>query len=184
MLVSISFRWTYMTWTFFGVMTSASVFLALVAFILGIVCRINFGKGLVRCREFDLFVLLLLSCLYGCAVNAEEPLPDDFVPVNYGDDLEKIALPSEDRKAPTFSVAFDLGQEVLPPSPPSQKFAPGMWQTFSTHDGLPTAVGAVQVQPSSPSYNTVDRHPSNSSTHSSLSTSSGGRGHSKRWIIE
>jgi len=166
MLVSISFRWTYMTWTFFGVMTSASVFLALVAFILGIVCRINFGKGLVRC------------------LNAEEPLPDDFVPVNYGDDLEKIALPSEDRKAPTFSVAFDLGQEVLPPSPPSQKFAPGMWQTFSTHDGLPTAVGAVQVQPSSPSYNTVDRHPSNSSTHSSLSTSSGGRGHSKRWIIE
>jgi len=58
MFDSTAFRWTYMTWTFFGVMTTASVFLTLVAFILGITCRINFGKGLIRCRKFALFVAL------------------------------------------------------------------------------------------------------------------------------
>ncbi|OAX44903.1 hypothetical protein K503DRAFT_807793 [Rhizopogon vinicolor AM-OR11-026] len=172
MFDSTPFRWTFMTWTFFAVMTSTSVFLALIAFILGIVCRINFGKGLVRC------------------LNAEEPIPDDFVPVNYGDDPEKIPFPSDGRPVPTFSVAFGQGQEVLPPS---QMFTPrGMWQTF-TNDG--SAVGAVQVpqaalgeQPSYRSYNTVERHQSNSSILSSTSTSSRGSdslaGHSRRWVIE
>jgi len=174
MLDSIAFRWTYMTWTFFGVMTSASVFLALTAFVLGIVCRINFGKGLVRC------------------LNAEEPLPDEFVPVNYGVDPEKIAFPSDDRTALTFSTAFDQGQEVLPPS---QMFAPRLWETFSTHDNSPSVVETVQLpsaalskQSSSRSHNTVERHESQSSTHSSMSTSSRGSdslaGHSKRWVIE
>jgi hypothetical protein len=58
MFDSIAFRWTFVTWTFFGVMASASVFLTLVAFILGIICRVNFGKGLIRYREFALSVAL------------------------------------------------------------------------------------------------------------------------------
>ncbi|KAG1754990.1 uncharacterized protein EDB91DRAFT_1042772 [Suillus paluster] len=171
MFDSISFRWAYMTWTFFGVMTTASFFLTLVAFILGIICRINFGKGLVR------------------YLNAEEPIPDDFSPVNYGDDPEKIAFPSDD-DVPTFSVAFGPGQEVLP----SQMFAPPIWHTFSTHNDPFSAPGAIQVpsatlarQPSSQSYHTVERQQSKSSTHSSTSTSSRGSdsvAHSKRWVIE
>ena len=188
MFDSTSFRWTYMTWTFFGVMTSTSVFLALTAFILGIVCRINFGKGLVQCREFELFILLLLSRAYAVAVNAEEPIPDDFVPVNYGDDPEKFPFPSDSRAVPTYSAVFDPGL------PPSQVFAPqNMWQTFSTQDGL--TMGAVQVpatalakQPSHQSCDTVERHQSTSSTHSSTSTLSRGSdsvaGHSRRWVIE
>lgn len=126
------------------------------------------------------------------AVNAEEPLPDDFVPINYGVDPEKIAFPLDDRTALTFSTAFGQGQEVLPPS---QMFAPRLWETFSTHDDSPSVVETVQLpsaalskQPSSRSYNTVERHDSKSSTHSSISTSSRGGdslvGHSKRWVIE
>lgn len=174
MFDSISFRWTYMTWTFFGVMTSTSVFLTLVALILGIICRINFGKGLVR------------------YLNAEELIPEDFVPVNYGDDPEKFAFPSDDREVPTFPVTFGPGQEVSP----SQMFPPPIWQTFTTHEGSFSVPGAIQVpsaalarQPSAQSYNTVnvERHQSKSSTHSSISTSSSGSGsvaHSKRWVIE
>jgi len=177
MFISISFRWTYMTWTFFGVMTSTSVFLALVAFILGIACRINFGKGLVQRREFEL-VFLLLPILCGWVVNAEEPLPDDFIPANYGDDPEKIAFPSDRRMALTYSITFGPGQEALTPS-----------QMFSVHDDLPSAVGAIQLpQPTLAttlrSYDTVERHHSKSSTHSSMSTSSSGSGQRQRWVIE
>lgn len=175
MFDSSSFRWTFMTWTFFGVMTSASVFLTLVAFILGIICRINFGKGLLR------------------YLNAEEPIPDDFLPVNYGDDLEKIAFPSDDRKVSTFSATSgSSGQEASP----SHMFAPRIWQKFSTHKGSFSAPGAIQVPPaalarlpSSRSYHTVERQQSQSSTHSSTSIASSrgsdsSVGHSKRWIIE
>lgn len=172
MFDSTAFRWTYMTWTFFGVMTSASVFLTLIAFILGIICRINFGKGLIR------------------YLNAEEPIPEDFVPVNYGDDLEKIAFPSDDKNIPTFSAAV---QDV----PPSQTFAPRIWEMFSTPEGSFPAPGAIQVPPAAlarlpsyGSYHTVERHQSKSSTHSSSSTTSSRygsdstAGHSKRWVIE
>ncbi|KAG1864632.1 hypothetical protein DFJ58DRAFT_724611 [Suillus subalutaceus] len=166
MFDSTAFRWTYMTWTFFGVMTTASVSLALVAFILGIICRVNFGKGLIR------------------YLNTEEPIPEDFVPVNYEDDIEKIAFPTDGMRVPTFSTTFGAGQEVSP----SQMLAPPMWEKFSTPEGSFPAPGAIQVPqvvlarlPSSGSYNTAERHVSNISTHSSTSTTSG---HSKRWVIE
>lgn len=172
MFDSTAFRWTFTTWTFFGVMASASVFLTLVAFILGIICRINFGKGLIR------------------YLNAEEPIPEDFVPVNYGDDLEKIAFPTDDRKVPTFSATFGAGQEVSP----SQILAPPIWEKFSTPEGSFSAPRAPPVAleklSSSGSYNTVERHMSNNSTRSSTSSTSsrlGGdsvTGHSKRWVIE
>ncbi|KAG1787849.1 uncharacterized protein HD556DRAFT_1246142 [Suillus plorans] len=160
MFDSSAFRWTFMTWTFFGVMTSSSVFLTLVAFILGIICRINFGKGLIR------------------YLNADEPIPEDFVPVNYGDDLEKIAFQTDDRRMSTFSATFGAGQEVSP----SQMLAPPIWEKFSMPDAF--------LAPTSGSYNAVERQVSNGSTYSSTSTTSSrvgsdsAAGHSKRWIIE
>jgi len=51
MFVSTSFRWTFVQWQFFAIMATASVLLTLAALILGIICRINFGKGLLRYRE-------------------------------------------------------------------------------------------------------------------------------------
>ncbi|KAG2156515.1 uncharacterized protein EDB93DRAFT_1247221 [Suillus bovinus] len=161
MFNSTAFQWTYMTWTFFGVMTSTSVFLTLVAFILGIICRINFGKGLIR------------------YLNAEEPIPDDFEPVNYGNDLEKIAFQTDGKRMSTFSgsATFGAGQEVHP----SQMLAPPVWEKFS----VPEAFSAPGT-----THNAVERQVSNSSTYSSRSTTSSrlgsdsAAGHSKRWIIE
>jgi len=48
MFFSLTFLWTFITWSFFAIMACASVFLASISFILGIVCRYNFGKGLHR----------------------------------------------------------------------------------------------------------------------------------------
>lgn len=51
MFVSTTFRWTFITWRFFSIMAVASVLLTVICFILGIICRMNFGKGLTRYRE-------------------------------------------------------------------------------------------------------------------------------------
>ena len=50
MFIAATFRWTYATWLFFSLMTTAAVLLALTTLILGIICRLNFGKGLARYR--------------------------------------------------------------------------------------------------------------------------------------
>lgn len=98
MFLADTFRWAFLTWLFFTLMASASVFLTLVAFILGVICRYNFGKGLPR------------------YLNAQEPLPgDDFTPVK-GSDLEKVDFPSNEKPIPTFSATFGSGSEVPPPS--------------------------------------------------------------------
>jgi len=75
MLFSTTFRWTFVTWAFFGINFSASVFLAVVAFILGIVCRLNFGKGLPR------------------YLNAHQSLSEDHG-YYYDADIEKVSFPS------------------------------------------------------------------------------------------
>ncbi|OBZ79913.1 hypothetical protein A0H81_00460 [Grifola frondosa] len=81
--------------------------LTLITLVLGIICRINFGKGLSR------------------YLNAEEPLPgDDFIPVVPGEkaDFEKAEFPSTEMPLPTYSIAFGSGPDV--PSPAHMRFAP------------------------------------------------------------
>lgn len=51
MFAAATFRWTFVQWRFFSIMASASVLLASVTFALGILCRVNFGKGLPRYRK-------------------------------------------------------------------------------------------------------------------------------------
>jgi hypothetical protein len=46
MFFSTTFLWTFTTWCFFAVISSASVFLTFMATVLGVVCHFNFGKGL------------------------------------------------------------------------------------------------------------------------------------------
>jgi hypothetical protein len=104
MFLSTTFRWTFQTWEFFGVMASASAFLALVSCVLGVACRLNFGKGLLR------------------YLDAHESLPgDDFAPVTRNGDPEKVAFPSNEKPVPTFSATFGSGSEV---PVPSQMFRP------------------------------------------------------------
>ena len=61
MFANASFRWTFMEWRFFGLMTSASVFLTLSALITGIVCRLGFGRGLPEHRTRSLFLSRLMT---------------------------------------------------------------------------------------------------------------------------
>lgn len=49
MFDSTTFRWTFVQWGFFGATASLSAALDVVGFIVGIMCRLNFDKGLVQC---------------------------------------------------------------------------------------------------------------------------------------
>jgi hypothetical protein len=51
MFDSTTFRWTFVQWGFFGAMASVSALLVLVGFIVGIMCLMNFNKGLVNYRK-------------------------------------------------------------------------------------------------------------------------------------
>lgn len=51
MFFSTTFRWTFITWRFFSVMASVSVFLTISCLAMGVLCRFNFGKGLIRYRK-------------------------------------------------------------------------------------------------------------------------------------
>ena len=70
MFASISFRWTFMQWRFFKLMTSASVVLTTATLITGIVCRVGFGKGLPEHRMRFPFLsplATLILILFKCA---------------------------------------------------------------------------------------------------------------------
>ncbi|KAH7883858.1 hypothetical protein F5I97DRAFT_2044303 [Phlebopus sp. FC_14] len=166
MFDSTTFRWTYMTWTFFGVITSASVFLSFLSFVLGIICRVNFGKGLAR------------------YLNAQTPLPGHGLePVNHASDLEKVALPS----IPTFSIAF-RSQLEAPPS-----FVPlGDRQLSARPIGTASQRTLQRPSPvltrplSSHTCSSLEGHKSFSSVRSftSMSSPASNTVDVKRWIIE
>jgi hypothetical protein len=46
MYYSFSYRWTFYDWPFFGCFASGSLILLVASFVLGLICRLNFGKGL------------------------------------------------------------------------------------------------------------------------------------------
>jgi len=95
MLFSTTFRWTFVTWQFFSVMASASVFLTLVSIILGVVCRYNFGKGLLR------------------YLNAHQYLSADDNPCQHHySDMEKLDFFLHDQPLPSYDAAFQTsGQD-------------------------------------------------------------------------
>ena len=51
MFTSTTFRWTFVTWGFFGSIVFVSGLLVLVGLVVGIMCRMNFGKGLPQYRK-------------------------------------------------------------------------------------------------------------------------------------
>ncbi|THH29726.1 hypothetical protein EUX98_g4461 [Antrodiella citrinella] len=191
MFVSNTFRWTFLQWRFFSLMTSASVFLTTVTFIVGVICRVNFGKGLRRHLE------------------AQELLVDD-VPDYEKGNFEKVDFPSSTAPIPTFSATFGKGPEVPPPSQMffAPRFAaalpPRFYGPITVDPNSAIAYGVSPLTPPSqptPSHLSADsvdrgliRHESGSSQHSvssTSSTSSGGHSaesensyRSKRWIIE
>ena len=55
MFDSTTFRWTFAQWSFFAVIMTLGVALIVVCFVVGIFCRINFGRGLQHHCTFDRF---------------------------------------------------------------------------------------------------------------------------------
>ncbi|EGO28413.1 hypothetical protein SERLADRAFT_413323 [Serpula lacrymans var. lacrymans S7.9] len=202
MFASTTFRWTFLQWRFFALITTASVFLTFVSFVLGVMGRVNFGKGLVR------------------YLNAEEPLPGDtFTYVSpTGKDIEKSPFPFSERTVPTFSVAFGSGGAEAPL--PSQMFAPrpfslrlsgsvrssqaellpqGQRQSQGQNESYPPlyaedaalpapAAAFSRASPSRSSFRSLARHGSQLSVQSSVSSdssnSSYGHLNGRRWVIE
>ncbi|EIN13407.1 hypothetical protein PUNSTDRAFT_48389 [Punctularia strigosozonata HHB-11173 SS5] len=184
MFKSTTFRWTFKEWRFFSIMVAASAFLVLISFVLGVICRVNFGKGLPR------------------YLNAQEPLPgDDFATVTPGDveaayneKEEKVEFPSTtggSRPIPTFSAAFGAGAEVPPPS--QMQFAPRhMGPRFNNPSAEPFDTASTVGRSSEPSeYGSnapLTRQVSVSSVGSDRSTrttdSQRSIGSKQRWVIE
>jgi hypothetical protein len=50
MFDSKTFRWTFVQWPFFSVVLVLSVVLVTICFVVGILCRLNFGRGLPHYR--------------------------------------------------------------------------------------------------------------------------------------
>ncbi|EJF66419.1 hypothetical protein DICSQDRAFT_142019 [Dichomitus squalens LYAD-421 SS1] len=181
MFIAATFRWTYVTWFFFRVMTTGAVLLALAVLILGIVCRVNFGKGLTR------------------YLNAHEELNDEGdYPTEKTYDSEKIDFPSGDSSVPSFSVTFGSGLEVPPPSqmrfgPAPRAMGPRFYsQTNSTAsdpfnspvEGNSLRALTLSRQNSASSQMSHSSTRSATSAHSTNSAGSTGPGRGKRWVIE
>jgi len=101
MFASTTFRWTFVQWRFFSLIASSSVLLTLIALILGLICRLNFGKGMLH------------------YLNAQEPIPeesDPYISEKREYDLEKFDFPPQVNTIPTFSAAFGSGDKVPLPN--------------------------------------------------------------------
>jgi hypothetical protein len=145
MFFSTTFRWTFSSWRFFAVKASASVFLTVTCFLLGVICRINFGKGLVR------------------YMNAQESLPDDDFVYDNGSDIEKVDYPSNEKAIPTYSAAFGSGPEV---PPPSRWFPANIGPRFFNKSAQP--FDNRQKSPISPPVAALARVGTNGSSNSSI----------------
>jgi hypothetical protein len=94
MFLSDAFRWTFVQWRFFSIMACISVLLTLVSFLLGLICRWNFDRGLPR------------------YLNGEHTLSesDEFINapplVGQTTDIEKVSFPTE-KAIPTYAAAFE-----------------------------------------------------------------------------
>ncbi|KAF8912963.1 hypothetical protein CPB84DRAFT_1811945 [Gymnopilus junonius] len=178
MFFSTTFRWTFTTWTFFSIMASASVSLTLLAVILGVLCRLNFGKGLAR------------------YLNAQQPLGDEeFTPGYHGSDFEKVSFPNSEKPLPTYT-SFDEDEKVFPPSFYSgstlgPRFANKSAEPFETTGGLvyPAALLTRNLHDlpihRSDSYGSTRSRGSDDSQFSHARTdSSHSYGYHKRWVIE
>lgn len=202
MFFSTTFRWTFVTWRFFSIMACISVFLTVVSFIFGVICRFNFGKGLLRYRELHPIIFLLFIALLSLGiVSAEQPLPDDDYVDDYGSsDIEKVDFPSNEKPIPTYSATFGSGQEVPPPSQMfatrGPRFFNKLAQPFETAPVTvpPVAVTLTRkVSDGSSDNGHVKRSDTRSSEKSFGSLASyysySDRGHTrsdsqKRWVIE
>jgi hypothetical protein len=173
MFLSDTFRWTFMEWRFFSLVALASVVLATLAFILGVVCRFNFGKGLPH------------------YLNAEEILPgDDFEPA-YPSDVEKFDFPSNEKVIPTFAATLDVIPSASDMTIHNESVEVKHAETsiafpFTVHVRSPSDGSSISRHDASNERTALDNSSdsrSHSRTNSNRSQASDASIH-KRWVIE
>ncbi|KAH8997468.1 hypothetical protein EDB92DRAFT_2061794 [Lactarius akahatsu] len=176
MFDSTTFRWTFVQWTFFASMATLSAVLAIIDLIVGIMCRLNFDKGLPN------------------YLNAQEPLADDsFIqarPAEGNAYDEKVDFPSTVHPVPTFSAAFKPSTEFRAPGQTGLHLGPRFFNRSAApsvqhvdveslsavHPASPESVnpGSTQLVRAGSQYST-------SSSSTVTTTESVGR---SRWVIE
>jgi len=176
MFDSGTFRWTFVQWGFFGAMASLSAVLDLLGFAVGIMCRLNFDKGLVQCLK------------------AEEPLREcSFIqPVEDGENPfdEKFDFPSTHHPIPTFSDTLGPNHGGSLASQPRFQKGPRFFnQTAAPFDlGVdiesvtrPSAAHLTRETDTDSARPLTRKGSQNSTSSHASSTTSGGR---SRWVIE
>jgi len=155
MFISTTFRWTFVTWGFFGAITFVSGLLILVGLVVGIMCRMNFGKGLPQ------------------YLKDQVPLADAEIvqpPPSEGDPSdEKVDFPSTLHSLPSFSAMFESKEN----SPLSDQMGPRFFNK--------SAAPFIDVESGPPSHSSksVTRSKSSHTGFSSKSATSLARGGSQ-----
>jgi hypothetical protein len=184
MFDSTTFRWTYFQWAYFGSIVTLSAILAIIDLILGIMCRLNFDKGLPN------------------YLHAQEPLSeaeDTFIqarPAEGNAYDEKVDFPSTEYLAPTFSVTFDASTGTRAPGQMGLQMGPRFFNQpaapFIQHIDIESATGPSAVHPTSSeivdsgSTRSLVRGGSHHSTNSSSSTvtTTESTVERSRWVID
>jgi len=190
MFANASFRWTFLEWRFFSLMTSASVLLALSALITGIVCRLGFGTGLPEHLNETRYV------------EDEDALFTPYIRDDGSEiSAEKVEFPSLGYPVPTFSATFRSDEDETSPEIP-QFPNPQMGPRFFYESSIPFDQQAVPQPPpahtrqqsSGANFATshLYRYDSGASNHSRTNSDapsvdsgvSGDGSGRKRWVIE
>ena len=195
----ITFRWTFTTWTFFSIMASASVVLTLLSVILGVICRMNFGKGLARyCQSLSCLYSYYYAHSYSKKVNAHQLLEDeeDFSTGYENSDMEKVAFPSSEKPLPTYASFDELDNQFAPSNysgstlvllfsnKSAEPFESAISGLSYPAPALQRTLNDVQVHRSA-SYGSTRSYGSDTSKLShTRSDSSHSHGNHKRWVIE
>jgi len=174
MFDSPTFRWTFVQWGFFGAMASVSALLVLIGLIVGIMCRLNFGKGLVH------------------YLDAEEPIPEGSFIQNDPEEEsfseeEKFDFPTTRHPIPTFSASFGSNNKVPLPGSMGPRFfnqsAVPFDRPVDTELGTNSSVDHSIQPSSSPLTRHVSEHSTSSQASSTVSMNAPPVGLS-RWVIE
>lgn len=181
MFVGASFRWTFLEWRFFSLMTSASVVLTLSALIAGVVCRLGFGKGLPE-------HLSQSSNLEDEDMLFSPNVQDDASEIS----IEKVEFPPMGYPVPTFSAAFRSDDEDDPsekPQFPNPQMGPrffyGSSVPFDQRVVLEPTPAHIRQQPPTSTiphlyqYDSGAAHSRSNSDASAYSSTS-----KKRWVLE
>lgn len=199
MFDSKTFRWTYFQWVFFGTVATLSAILALTGLILGIVCRLNFGKGLPNYCE-RITAPDVPFCAEHHLVNAQEPLSEDtFIQARSAEGNaydEKVDFPSAENHVRTFSATFQPSTEIRAPGQTGLIMAPRFFNRSAApvqDVDIESATDPSAVRPTSAesvysvstwSLIRAGRQHSTSSTASSTVTTTEPAVGRSRWVIE